>query len=78
MRFPEELPHRGAEIRQDSPKGLTALQTASRQAAPFLLQPGQHIPTPLCWRRRERCLGTAAGSGPDALFLGSDLQTGSD
>ena len=71
----EELPHRGAEIRQDSPKGLHRTADGLQAGRRLLLQPGQHIPTPLL-ETPQHALEPPQGSGPDALFRIQDLQTG--
>ena len=73
----EELPNRGAEIRQHSPDGLHRTADSLKAGRCLLLQPGQHIPTPLL-ETPQHALEPPQGSGPDALFWILDLQKGSD
>ena len=73
----EELPNRGAEIRQHSPDGLHLTADGLQAGCHLLLQPGQHIPTPLL-ETPQHALEPPQGSGPDALFWILDLQKGSD
>ena len=73
----EELPNRGAEIRQHSPDGLHRTADGLQAGCRLLLQPGQHIPTPLL-ETPQHALEPPQGSGPDALFWILDLQKGSD
>ena len=81
----EELPHRGAEIRQHSQDGLHHTADGLQEGRRLLLQPrcrllpqpGERIPTPLL-ETLQNYLEPPQGSGPDALFRILDLQTGRD
>lgn len=73
----EELPHRGAEIRQHSPDGLHRTADGLQAGRRLLLQPGQHIATPLP-ETPQKTSEPPQGSGPDALFRFLVLQTGRD
>ena len=71
----EELPHRGAEIRQHSPNGLHCTADGLQEGRRLLPQPGERIPTPLLESLRY-AQEPLQDSGPDALFWIQDLQTG--
>ena len=73
----EELPHRGAEIRQHSPDGLHRTADGLQEGRRLLPQPGECIPTPLL-ETLQNSLEPPQGSDPDALFRILDLQTGRD
>ena len=81
----EELPHRGAEIRQHSPDGLQRTADGLQEGRCLLLQPGycllpqsgERIPTPLL-ETLQNSLEPPQGSDPDALFRILDFWTGRD
>ena len=73
----EELPHRGAEIRQHSQDGLHHTADGLQEGDRLLPQPGERIPTPLL-ETLQNSVESLQGSGPDALFRILDLQTGRD
>ena len=58
----EELPHRGAEICQHSLDGLHRTADSLKAGRRLLLQPGQHIPTPLL-ETLQNALQPPHGSG---------------
>ena len=73
----EELPHRGAEIRQHSPDGLHRTADGLQEGRRLLPQPGERIPAPLL-ESLQNSFEPPQSSGPDALLWILDFWTGRD
>ena len=81
----EDLPHRGAEIRQHSPDGLHRTADGLQAGRCLLLQPGycllpqpgERIPAPLL-ESLQNSFEPPQSSGPDALLWILDFWTGRD